>query len=86
MLLAAFAAVLFSVRANAWEAPETEIEQYSTLKTDFVTPHTPRANPNAQGTLDGYYFVYSSEQGMHTHARDAVELMQRLDLKLEVMN
>jgi len=84
LLVGAFLAIGVCLTASAWEEPESEIELYSTLKTDFVTPHTPWANPNAQGRLHGYYFVYSRLEGMETHAREAVELMQRLDLKLDV--
>ncbi len=68
---------------RAWDEPEVSLEAYSTLSTNFVTPHTPWARPYAGGTLRGVYFVYSRSEGMQTHAREAVELQQRLDITLD---
>lgn len=50
---------------------------------DYQTPHTPWARPLASGQLCGLYLLASKSEGMHTHARETVELMQRLDLKLD---
>jgi len=69
--------------AWAWEAPEADIERYSKLMTDYVTPHTPWARPNAGGTLRGYCLIYTPSEGALTNAREAIELMQRLDMKLD---
>jgi len=84
LLLAVILMGLGSLTARAWESSPDEVERYSTLSTKFVTPHTPWARPYAQGTLRGYYFVRSRAEGMQTHAREAAELMQRLDLTLDV--
>ena len=83
LLMAAFVAVLFPLHAHGWEAPENEIELYSTLKTGFVTPHTSWAKPYAHGMLRGYYLILARSEGMETDAREAIELMERLDIKLD---
>jgi hypothetical protein len=80
-LLVLVAAVL---PVMAWDEPEASLEAYSTLSTELVTPHTPWARPYAQGPLRGLYFIASNSEGMQTHAREAVEMQQRLDLQLEV--
>ena len=79
----ALLAALVSLPAWAWDEPEVSLEAYSTLSTNFVTPHTPWARPNALGTLRGYALIYAPSEGMLTSAREAVELMQRLDIKLD---
>jgi hypothetical protein len=84
LLLAAALATLAVGPAQAWDTPEVELERYSTLSLDDPTPHTAWARPYAQGPLHGYYFVHSRSEGMQPHAREAIELMQRLDLKLDV--
>ena len=61
----------------------TGLEGYSKLTMDYVTPHTPWARPNARGTLRGYCLIYTPNEGMMTNAREAIELMQRLDVKLD---
>jgi len=81
--LAAGLAMIPWLPAHAWEAPETDLKRYCTLTMDFETPHTPWARPYARGPLRGYYFIYTRSEGMQTHAREAIELMQRLDLELD---
>jgi len=81
--LALVLAVLPTAPARAWDTPEVELERYSTLRMDYETPHTPWARPYALGQLRGLYLPASKSEGMHTHAREAVELMQRLDVKLD---
>lgn len=76
--------VMLSLAARAWDVPEAEMAAYSDVKGTLVTPHTPWARPYAQGMLRGYYFARSGSEGMQTHAREAAELMQRLDLTLDV--
>jgi len=83
LLLAVGFIGLGSLTVSAWDEPDASVESYSTLSTNLVTPHTPWARPYSQGPLRGYYFVCSRNEGMQTHAREAVELMQRLDLTLD---
>lgn len=75
--------MIASLPAHAWEAPETDLKRYCTLTMDYETPHTPWARPYASGQLRGLYLLASKSEGMHTHAREAIELMQRVDLKLD---
>ncbi len=75
--------VRLALTARAWEEPEVSLEACSTLATNLVTPHTPWARPYTGGTVHGVYFVYSWSEGMQTHAREAVELQQRLDIALD---
>jgi hypothetical protein len=77
-------AVGLSRPARAWDEPEAALEAASTLARDYVTPHTPWARPYARGRVRGLYFIASRSEGMQTHAREAVELQQRLDLPLDV--
>lgn len=82
-LLATVCAAVPPLSSMAWDEPEVSLEATSTLSTNFVTPHTPWARPYAQGSLRGLYFVHSRNEGMQTHAREVVELQQRLDITLD---
>jgi len=77
--------LLCGVTAHAWEDTDRAVEEWSTLSEDYVTPHTRWAKPYAGGRLRILYCVASNEQGMRTHAREVVELRQRLDADIDVI-
>jgi len=47
--LAAGVAMIASLPAHAWEAPETDLKRYCTLTMDYETPHTPGRGPMRGG-------------------------------------
>ena len=49
LLLAIGTTLLMSLPARAWETPEGELEELSTLTLDYVTPHTVLARPPRLG-------------------------------------
>ncbi|MDP6507053.1 MAG: hypothetical protein QF886_25730, partial [Planctomycetota bacterium] len=51
----------------------------------YETPHTRWAKPYAGGRIKVTYFIGSPFQGMGTHAREAVEFMQRFDVEVEAV-
>ncbi len=78
-----FAALLIATRpAQAYETSRAEVEEYHQLSLRLETPHTTWANPYAGGTTRVLYFVRSDREGMETHARHVVELMQRFDVEV----
>lgn len=70
-------------RVGAWENTAGENEWLHRLTLRHETPHTKWARPYALGQTRVLYFLESPFQGMGTHAREAVELMQRFDLTLD---
>ncbi|MBM4163660.1 MAG: hypothetical protein FJ222_04375 [Lentisphaerae bacterium] len=68
--------------AEAWESSHAEVEEYHKVSLRLETPHTKWAKPYAGGTTRVLYFVASNSEGMETHARHVIELMQRFDVEV----
>jgi len=71
--------------ASAWENTAGEVEWLHKLTLRYETPHIKWAKPYARGKVKALYFIASPFQGMGTHAREAVELMQRFDVQVEAV-
>lgn len=77
------AVILTAARpAVAWESSHAEVEEYHQLSLRVETPHTKWAKPYAGGTTRVLYFVGSDSEGMETHPRHIVEMMQRFDVEV----
>jgi len=74
--------VIAASPANAYETSHAEVEEYHRLSPRVETRHTKWARPYAGGTTRVLYFVASNNEGMETHARHAIELMQRFDVEV----
>lgn len=87
LLLGAFGVLVLALCpgvVRAWETSDAECERENTLSQEYITPHTPWARPYAQGPVRTCYMVGCSDnEGMNTYAREGVELMQRVDVKLD---
>jgi hypothetical protein len=68
--------------AAAYETSHAEVEEYHQLSLRVETPHTKWAKPYAGGTTRVLYFVGSDSEGMETHPRHIVEMMQRFDVEV----
>lgn len=68
--------------ARAYETSHAEVEDYHQLSLRVETPHTKWAKPYAGGTTRALCFVGSDSEGMETHARHLVEMMQRFDVEV----
>jgi len=78
--LAALLAVLTAC-PSAWAQDAEELELDHTLSMEFETPHVKWAKPYAGGTLRVLLFC----NGRGTVPREAVELMQRFDMKIDAV-
>jgi hypothetical protein len=67
-------------RTKAYECSHAEVEEYHKLSLRVETPHTKWAKPYAGGTTRVLYFVENDQEGMETHPRHIVEMMQRFDV------
>ena len=78
-------AALCASAARGWETTTAQLEQESRLTLRIATAHVNWAKPYACGRIRALYFAATKSEGMQTHAREIVELMQRFDLDVEAV-
>jgi hypothetical protein len=69
--------------ASAYENSDAFVERAHRISLEYETPHTKWAKPYAFGPVRVLYVAGSQTEGMETHAREAVELAQRFDVKMD---